>query len=308
MRLVSYASDGAWRAGVVIGESVVDAEEAGKRSSLPGRWSAVREVIAQPADQIDALGDAADRLVDDLGVPLDGLELGPPIPDPQKILCIGLNYREHQEETSGVVAGAQEVPRYPIVFTKFPGSLIGTGAKIEPPKATNELDFEAELAVVIGKETREVGLADALDSVAGYAAFNDVSARDLQLRSSQWTVGKAFDTAGPFGPWLVTPDEIADPQDLEIVGRLNGQVVQQSSTALMIFSIAQLIEYLSQVMTLVPGDVIATGTPSGVGMSREPALYMNPGDVFEVEIEGIGSLVNPIAPPRSDFRSILEDS
>jgi len=162
----------------------------------------------------------------------------------------------------GQVSVAQKLPEFPMVFNKFSTSLIGTNQPIEPPAATKELDWEAELAVVIGRTARNVRLDDALDYVAGYAAFNDVSARDLQLRSPQWAIGKGFDTSGPFGPCLVTADEIADPQDLTMVGRLNGKVMQHSSTSLMIFSVAQLIEYISQAITLLPGDIIATGTPA----------------------------------------------
>jgi 2-keto-4-pentenoate hydratase/2-oxohepta-3-ene-1,7-dioic acid hydratase in catechol pathway len=213
---------------------------------------------------------------------------GPPIPDPDKILCIGLNYREHARE-SGL-----EVPPVPVVFAKFRNSLIGPGAAIELPAISQQVDYEGELAVVIGKRCKNVNPDEAPSAVAGYSAFNDVSARDLQLQVSQWTVGKAIDTFAPMGPGLVSAHLVPDPQQLELITRLNGQVVQQSSTADMIFSVAEIISYLSRSMTLEPGDIIATGTPSGVGFKREPALFLKPGDVVEVEISSIGLLSNPV--------------
>jgi 2-keto-4-pentenoate hydratase/2-oxohepta-3-ene-1,7-dioic acid hydratase in catechol pathway len=213
---------------------------------------------------------------------------GPPIPDPDKILCIGLNYREHARE-SGL-----EVPPVPVVFAKFRNSLIGPGAAIELPAISQQVDYEGELAVVIGKRCKNVNPDEALSAVAGYSAFNDVSARDLQLQVSQWTVGKAIDTFAPMGPGLVSAHLVPDPQQLELITRLNGQVVQQSSTADMIFSVAEIISYLSRSMTLEPGDIIATGTPSGVGFKREPALFLKPGDVVEVEISSIGLLSNRV--------------
>jgi acylpyruvate hydrolase len=213
---------------------------------------------------------------------------GPPIPDPDKILCIGLNYREHARE-SGL-----EVPSIPVVFAKFRNSLIGLGAAIELPAVSQQVDYEGELAVVIGCRCKNISATDALSVVAGYSAFNDVSARDLQLQVSQWTTGKAIDTFAPMGPGMIPAHLVPDPQELELITRLNGQVVQQSSTADMIFSVAEIIAYLSKSMTLEPGDIIATGTPSGVGFKREPALFLKPGDVVEVEISSIGLLSNPV--------------
>jgi 2-keto-4-pentenoate hydratase/2-oxohepta-3-ene-1,7-dioic acid hydratase in catechol pathway len=213
---------------------------------------------------------------------------GPPIPDPDKILCIGLNYREHARE-SGL-----EVPPVPVVFAKFRNSLIGPGAAIELPAISQQVDYEGELAVVIGRPCKNISPGESLSAVAGYSAFNDVSARDLQLQVSQWTVGKAIDTFAPMGPGLVFAHLVPDPQQLELITRLNGQAVQQSSTADMIFSVAEIISYLSRSMTLQPGDIIATGTPSGVGFKRKPALFLKPGDVVEVEISSIGLLSNRV--------------
>lgn len=310
MRLVSYMSDAGWRAGVLVGERVVDAEELAARAKVRdvAAWSSVRSIVAQSDDELAGLAAASEVAAAEIGRPLASLRLGPPVPDPDKILCIGLNYLAHQEESKeGGVSAAQELPRIPMVFNKFPSALIGHGGEIEPPAATRQLDFEAELAVVIGREARNVPIERALDHVAGYAPFNDASARDMQLRSAQWAIGKGFDTSGPFGPALVTRDEVPDPQALEITGRLNGEVMQQSSTSLMIFSVAQLIEYISSAITLVPGDVIATGTPAGVGLGRKPPVWLKPGDVFEVEIDGLGTLSNTVVAPRSSFRSRLED-
>ena len=304
---MSYRGTEDWRAGVLLDAEVVDAEKAAKSASLEGEWASVRAVITHSAAELSALEGSARAHLSELGRSATELRLGPPVPDAEKILCIGLNYLDHQEESAASVSVAKEVPRFPMVFNKFRPALIGDRDPIEPPAITRQLDFESELAVVIGREARNVSLDEALDYVGGYSAFNDVSARDLQLRSPQWAIGKGFDTSGPFGPWLVTADEIGDPQNLKIVGRLNGDVMQESSTSLMIFPVAQLIEYISQAITLVPGDVIATGTPAGVGLARNPPRYMQTGDVFEVEVERIGTLTNPIVEPRSNFISNLED-
>jgi acylpyruvate hydrolase len=220
-----------------------------------------------------------------------GIIFGPPIPDPDKILCIGLNYREHARE-SGL-----PIPSVPLVFAKFRNSLIGPGASIELPAISQQIDYEGELAVVIGRRCKNVDVSDALSVVAGYSVFNDVSARDLQLEVSQWTIGKAIDTFAPMGPGLVPAHLIPDPQKLELITRVNGQVVQQSSTADMIFNVAEIISHLTRSMTLEPGDIIATGTPSGIGFKRDPALFLKPGDIVEVEISSIGRLSNPVVRP-----------
>jgi acylpyruvate hydrolase len=308
MRLVSYEEGRRWEAGIQVGDRVVPAAAAALRAGLGGGidWTSVRSIIATGTKNLGHLEAASHELADSHGRAIADLHLGPPVPDAEKILCIGLNYLDHQQESASSVAVAAKVPEYPMVFNKFRPALVGDGAAIEPPAATHELDYEAELAVVIGRTARNVPAELALDYVAGYAAFNDVSARDLQLRSAQWAIGKGFDTSGPMGPALVTSDEIADPQQLMLTGRLNGEVMQRSSTAQMIFPVALLIEYISQAITLVPGDIIATGTPSGVGFARTPPIYLRPGDVFEVEIDVIGTLTNPVVAPRSPFVSSLE--
>ena len=218
----------------------------------------------------------------------DAVRLGPPIPDPLKIICLGLNYRDHAAE-SGVAA-----PSAPMFFAKWANSLVGAADAIVPPRTTQQVDYEGELAVVIGQRARRVDADHALEHVIGVMAFNDVSARDLQLANNLWTGGKAIDTFAPCGPALVTLDEIDDIQSLAIRTRVNGATVQDGNTAHMIFGVAEAVAFLSQIMTLEPGDIIATGTPAGVGQSRTPKLFLHEGDIVEVEIAGVGTLRNPV--------------
>jgi 2-keto-4-pentenoate hydratase/2-oxohepta-3-ene-1,7-dioic acid hydratase in catechol pathway len=215
----------------------------------------------------------------------------PPVPDPRKIICIGLNYRDHAAE-SGVPA-----PPEPVLFSKYPTALIGHLQTIVLPRVSNEVDYEAELVVVIGRGGRHLSREQAWEHVGGYTVGHDVSARDWQLNkpAKQWMAGKTFDTFAPTGPELVTPDEVPDPHDLGIRLRLNGQTMQDSNTKQLIFGVDELIAYLSQIMTLEPGDLIFTGTPPGVGMARKPPVWLKPGDVVEVEIDHLGSLRNPVA-------------
>lgn len=224
------------------------------------------------------------------GVPVDpsAVELLPPV-DPGKILCIGLNYADHAAE-----AGLQ-VPDAPTVFSRFASSIVGADAPIILPKVSGDLDFEGELAVIIGKSGRYIDIGSALDHVAGYSCFNDGSVRDYQLRTPQWMIGKNFDRSGSFGPALVTADALPPgASGLAIRTRLNGELVQSSSTRELIFDVATLVSLLSEAFELHPGDVIATGTPAGVGLGRTPPLWMKAGDVCEVEIEGIGTLRNVV--------------
>jgi 2-keto-4-pentenoate hydratase/2-oxohepta-3-ene-1,7-dioic acid hydratase in catechol pathway len=213
----------------------------------------------------------------------------PPVPPPEKVICIGLNYLDHAIET-----GAKP-PTEPIVFSKFNTALIGDGDAIVLPSLSQEVDYEAELVVVIGRTTRHVAVKDALKCVAGYTCGHDVSARDWQKGrpGGQWLLGKSFDTFGPIGPWLVTTDEIPDPSNLRVRMHLSGEVVQDSTTRQLIFDIPQLISHLSKIMTLKAGDLIFTGTPPGVGMAKTPPRFLRHGDVCTVEIEGIGPLTNP---------------
>jgi 2-keto-4-pentenoate hydratase/2-oxohepta-3-ene-1,7-dioic acid hydratase in catechol pathway len=218
------------------------------------------------------------------------VQLLSPIPDPPKIVCLGLNYRDHAQETGAAI------PKEPILFSKYTTSLIGAEQPIVLPPVSNEVDFEAELVIVVGQGGKNLKKESALAHVAGYMCGHDVSARDWQLKKDQkqWMVGKTFDTFAPTGPVLVTADEVPDPHNLPIRLRLNGQTMQDSNTRQMIFGVGEILAYLSQVFTLQIGDLIFTGTPPGVGIARKPPLYMKAGDVAEVEIEGLGVLRNPV--------------
>ena len=212
----------------------------------------------------------------------------PPIPSPEKIICIGLNYADHARETKATI------PECPVVFNKFPTALLAHEGTVRLPRSSQQVDYEAELVLVIGRGGRHIAPADARGHIAAYTCGNDVSARDWQKHKpgGQWLAGKSFDTFAPCGPWMVTADEIPEPGKLAIKLRLNGQVMQDSNTAELIFPVDELVSYVSSFCTLHPGDLIYTGTPSGVGMGRTPPIYLKPGDVTEVEIERIGALRN----------------
>jgi len=207
---------------------------------------------------------------------------------PQKIICVGLNYRDHAEEQG------TELPKAPLLFAKWPNTLIGSGETIVLPHEAHEVDYEAELGVVIDRRTRGVTERDALDAVRGYVCLNDVSARDLQFADQQWTRGKSPDTFCPVGPHLVAREQIEDPQRLAIRCVLNGETMQDSSTSQMVFSVAEIIAYISRTITLEPGDLIATGTPAGVGIFRNPKVLLKDGDEVTVEVQGLGALTNPV--------------
>ena len=221
-------------------------------------------------------------------VDLSSVHLASPIPRPGKIICIGLNYRDHAEESG------MPIPDSPIIFSKFGTCVIGSGEAIRIPSGSEKVDYEAELAVVIGRTAKGVPAGEAMDHVFGYTNFNDVSARDFQFADGQWQRGKSCDTFAPMGPSVVTVDEIADPHNLNIRFRLNGETLQDSNTCQLIFKTPELIEFLSRIITLEPGDVIATGTPPGVGFARKPPIFMKPGDVAEVEIQQLGTLINRV--------------
>jgi len=287
MMLVHYrlnTSDAAWRVGMMRDQAVVDVSA---YVSSDGRsYSSVRELLplldelcVWASQQFDAGNEV---------LPLKTLELGPPVPDPDKILCLGVNYREHAAEAQ------QELPVVPLIFAKFRNSLTGPTSPILLPRVSKLIDYEGELAVIIGKRCKAVTEQEALQYVAGYSIINDVTARDIQAQTSQWTAGKALDTFAPMGPGIVPTSQITDPQTLTLITRVNGQEVQHESTANMIFSVASALAFLSSLMTLEPGDILATGTPSGVGFKRTPPLFLQDGDVVEVEIERIGRLRNPV--------------
>jgi 2-keto-4-pentenoate hydratase/2-oxohepta-3-ene-1,7-dioic acid hydratase in catechol pathway len=245
----------------------------------PGR-DALRDLLTTDIGRAQAIG---------APLPLADCRLLSPVAAPSKILAIGLNYADHARERG------QKRPAAPITFVKTNNTIVGPGEPVAFRTAdSNEVDYEAELAVVIGRRARRVTRDEALQTVLGFTCCNDVSARDAQFGDGQWIRGKSFDTFCPLGPWIVTADEIPDPQALRIACRVNGQTLQDSSTAEMIFGVAHLISYLSTYITLEPGDVIATGTPSGVGFARQPPIYLHDGDVVDVEIEKIGTLTNPI--------------
>jgi acylpyruvate hydrolase len=253
-----------------------------RESGFPGT---LPELITRGADLLRTGGD----LLPLREIDLNAVRLLPPIPKPPKILCVGLNYDDHLEE-SGL-----KKPVYPEIFARFATSLIAHGEPIRRPPESSALDYEAELAVVIGRGGRRIRQDTALDHVAGYSLFNDATIRDFQLRTPQWTMGKNFDATGAFGPWVVTPDAVPPgARGLRIQGRLNGRVMQNARTDQLIFGVSELIALISVAMTLEPGDVIITGTPGGVGAARKPPVFMQADDVFEVEIEGMGVLSNPV--------------
>jgi 2-keto-4-pentenoate hydratase/2-oxohepta-3-ene-1,7-dioic acid hydratase in catechol pathway len=290
IRLASYERDGRWAAAIALpGDRLVDAATAAQHAGLDGgaAWSSVREIVGQGLDRVAQLREAADALADDRAVAAADVRLGPPVPDPQKILCVGLNYRAHAAEAS------LDEPPVPLIFAKFPNVLIGAGAAIELPAGNGErVDYEGEIAVVIGRRAYGLSEDEALGAVAGWMPFNDVSARDLQTQTSQWTVGKSPDTFGPCGPHLVLNQAIGDG-GLEIETRVNGERVQHAHTDQMIFSAARLIAYLTGFITLEPGDIIVTGTPEGVGAHADPPRFLRDGDVVEISVGG-ERLSNPV--------------
>lgn len=284
MKLVTFSYDGTTRLGALVyrvdREVVIDLHKAD--SQIPNDMIAFLE-----------MGEGALKLAHKAIPTADGIELSEvrlkaPIARPGKIMCIGLNYSDHAQETGAAI------PEYPMVFAKYANTVVGMGDPIVLPKVTQRVDYEAELAFVIGKRARGVPVTKALNYVAGYMPANDVSARDYQRRTSQFTMGKTFDTFAPMGPALVTADEVPNPNSLDIQLTINGEVMQNSNTHNMIFGVAKLVEALSEVMTLDPGDVVLTGTPPGVGDARKPPRYLKEGDVVEITIEKLGTLSNPV--------------
>jgi 2-keto-4-pentenoate hydratase/2-oxohepta-3-ene-1,7-dioic acid hydratase in catechol pathway len=280
MRLVTYEHDSSTAPGVLVEDRIVPLALLGEQAR------SVRALLSgADADALAALGQRAADAGE--GIALADVRLRAPVPGPEKIICIGLNYRDHAEETG------QEIPQAPMWFAKFAGSLIGSGEEIVLPRAHPEyVDYEAEMALVIGRTARNVAEADALSHIAGAMPLNDVSARDLQWQNPLWTSGKAIDTFAPCGPALVTLDEIGDLGALGLRTRIDGDVVQEGTTANLIFGPAELVAWLSRTLTLVPGDIIATGTPAGVGAPK--GIFLRDGSVVEVEVDRIGTLSNPV--------------
>jgi len=284
MRLVTCRSPSGDAVAVLDGDDVIALRELVPEApgEMLGVIAAGEPLRARLAAALPSAPGAARR-------PLGGVELRAPIPRPGKILCLGLNYAAHAKE------GGNEVPEHPTVFVRVTTSLVAPGAPVVRPRVSEQPDYEVELVIVIGARCQDVAEDQALAHVFGYTNMNDVSVRDYQRRTSQWTLGKNFDGSGPMGPAIVTADELpAGARGLGIRTRLNGELLQDGNTADMVFPVPRIVALLSQVMTLEPGDVIATGTPSGVGHARRPPLWMKPGDVVTCEIDGIGTLSNPI--------------
>jgi len=280
MRLLTFQRDAHPEPGVLLGEDIVSLRGAGFHDLL--------SVVAGGADALDRVQRwLYDPPWGEVSKAAD-VKLRAPLLRPPKIVCVGLNYRAHALETK------MEIPQVPTIFAKFPTAAIGCGEAIVLPKNSTKPDYEAELAFVIGKHGRHIPAEHWRDYVFGYMNFNDVSARDFQMQTSQWTIGKTFDTFAPMGPVIVTADEVSDPHALDISTTINGEVLQHSNTNDLIFKIPELIAHLSSVFTLEAGDVIATGTPSGVGFARHPPRWLMAGDEVVIRVEGLGGLRNPV--------------
>jgi 2-keto-4-pentenoate hydratase/2-oxohepta-3-ene-1,7-dioic acid hydratase in catechol pathway len=277
MRWLSFLRDGKPTFGYVAGDGVVDV---GAREPFPDLKSAIAA---------DALGDLAARCVTRADLPLAGLTYLPTVPNPDKILCVGLNYRAHQEETGRGGEG------HPTIFVRFAAAQVGHDQPMLRPRESATLDFEGEIALIIGKAGRRIAKADALAHVAGFGIYNDGSVREYQRHTSQFTPGKNFAATGGFGPWMMTPDEVGDVTKMEITTRLNGEVMQNATADLLVFDFGDIIAYCSTFCELAPGDVIVTGTPGGVGAARKPPVFMDEGDRIEVEVKPIGVLRHVVA-------------
>jgi 2-keto-4-pentenoate hydratase/2-oxohepta-3-ene-1,7-dioic acid hydratase in catechol pathway len=284
MKLMMFEKDGGAALGLVDGDAVVDLAAAD--ASLP---KDLLTLIAAGPSGLGAVKAATAKAPQPARRPLSAVKAALPLARPGKFICVGLNYALHAKE------GGHEIPTYPSFFLRVPTSLTAAGQPVLRPKVSIQLDYECELTIVIGRRGRHIPESKALEHVFGYTLFNDVSVRDFQRKTSQWTPGKNFDSTGPLGPWVVTADELPlGASGLRIRTRVNGETMQDSNTSDMIFSTARIIALLSEFMTLEPGDMIATGTPSGVAHARKPPTWMKAGDTVEVEVEGIGVLSNPI--------------
>jgi acylpyruvate hydrolase len=303
MKLVTYSWNGHVGLGALAGANVVDLRRA-YAAALAAAGDADELAVAElrvPGDLVGLLrGGAASlaaarralafatRRADDLSHPLADVELLAPVRRPGKVVCVGLNYRSHLAEVG------EPTPKYPILFHKAATSVTGHRQPVVLPRVSREVDFEGELGVVIGRRGKYISEQDALAHVAGYTCANDVSANDLEFRTSQWTSGKMLDTFCPLGPALVTLDELDDPNDLPLTTAVNGRTVQQARTTDMVFGVPFLVSYVSSLATLEPGDVILTGTPAGIGCNRKPPVFLHPGDEVSVTVGGVGTLTNPV--------------
>ncbi|QXI26383.1 fumarylacetoacetate hydrolase family protein [Pseudomonas vanderleydeniana] len=279
MKLISYRHNQQAHFGAVVGEHVVE---------LTARFRGIHDLATLLADDHLLEQARAHVISATADYPLSSVQLEPVIPAPGKIICVGINYVAHAEEAG------RKVGQHPVIFQRFAETLLAHGEPLLRPRVSEEFDFEAELAVVIGKGGAHIDPADAMEHVAGYTCFNDASVRDWQFHTHQYGMGKTFRSTGALGPWLVTADEIADYRQLQVRGILNGEQMQEGTLAELAFDIPTLIAYVSKALTWNPGDILATGTPSGIGFKRTPPVFLRPGDVFEVVISQIGTLSNPV--------------
>jgi 2-keto-4-pentenoate hydratase/2-oxohepta-3-ene-1,7-dioic acid hydratase in catechol pathway len=287
MKIVGFEADGGLRLGVVEGDQVIDLQAVDAK--VPNDLGAV---LAASNGDLKPLGDIAKRAPASARRPLKGLKFGLPVARPGKIICLGLNYLDHVKEGPS----RDNIPKFPSIFMRCLTSMVPHEQPIVRPKASEQLDYEAEMMLIVGKRAKHLTLANATSCVAGYSCSNEGSVREFQRKTTQWDMGKNFDRTGGFGPWMVTADELPDGgKGLKIESRLNGTVMQSDNTANMMFPVPDMLVYVTQGMTLEPGDIIFTGTPSGVGHARKPnPIWMKDGDVCEIEVEGIGTLRNPI--------------
>ncbi|MGC1298377.1 MAG: fumarylacetoacetate hydrolase family protein [Alloacidobacterium sp.] len=277
MKFVTFSeASGMMRPGLLVDDSVVD---------ISSRFRNVLSVIHGSAEALSA----AESLISGSRIPLNKVTLLAPIQDPPRIFCVGLNYRDHAVESK------MEIPKVPTIFMKLASALVGPGAAIELPSISKQPDYEAEFACVIGKGGSRIARDDWQEHIFGYTILNDVSARDVQLATSQWTLGKSFHTFAPLGPAIVTKDEIADPHALDVKLSIDGEVLQNSNTRELIFKLPDLIAYISSITPLQAGDIISTGTPAGVGLGRNPQRWLKAGETIAIEVSGLGALVNPVA-------------
>jgi 2-keto-4-pentenoate hydratase/2-oxohepta-3-ene-1,7-dioic acid hydratase in catechol pathway len=308
VKLVTYDLGAAARAGLWLDDLVADLEKAGRAAGvrLP---ASTRELLAGGESVMAAARKAAalaGRVARDVIagkarrpgwlLPEEHVHLGPPVPDPQKIVCVGLNYIDHCREQEGRLGRAVEPPKIPVLFAKYPSALAGPFDPIRLPskRISEKVDYEVELTAVIGRRAKGVAKRDAMAHVAGYMVANDVSARDCQFADKQWTRAKSFDSFCPCGPWLITADEVPAPHRLKLWTVLNGQTMQSGTTRDMIHKLPALVSFASQAITLEPGDLILTGTPAGVGIFRDPPVMLAPGDVVEQGVQGVGTICNPV--------------
>jgi 2-keto-4-pentenoate hydratase/2-oxohepta-3-ene-1,7-dioic acid hydratase in catechol pathway len=286
MKIVGFEADGGLRLGIVEGDQVVDLQAAD-----PNLPADLRVILQKNNGELAMLGDIAKRAPASARRPLKGLKYALPVANPGKVVCLGLNYLEHVKEGPN----RDNIPKFPTIFMRANSSLVAHGRPMIAPRVSETFDYEAELVIIVGKRVKHLTMQNAYSCVAGFSCFNDGSIREYQRRTTQWDMGKNFDATGGFGPWMVTADELpAGAKGLKIESRLNGQVMQSDNIDNMMFPIAETLVDITQGMTLEPGDLVVTGTPSGVGHARKPPVWMKAGDTIEIEVEKVGILSNPI--------------